>query len=176
VVKTTSAGPSGGAVTPGQTITVTVRWKSGDDFSEEGLFLTEDCVEIGSRISTTLSRVHVPAPHGRTDTFSYVVPGDTGGQPICDRAVLVRHFDPETENSGQGGESSRDEGGDDPGDNGDGRHDPHVKSAVLCYSVLAAATPESPSALFLPAAGLLVLGGVLLAVRRRRRTPFSDGA
>ena len=173
MVKTTSAGPSGGAVTPGQTITVTVRWKSGD-FSEEGLFLTEDCVEIGSRIST-LSRVHVPAPHGRTDTFSYVVPGDTGGQPICDRAVLVGHFDPQTESSGEGGESSRDEGGD-PGDNGDGRHDQPEKSAVLCYSVLAAATPESPSALYLPAAGLLVLGVVLLAVRRRRRTPFSDGA
>ena len=173
-MKTTSAGPSGGAVTPGQTITVTVRWKSGD-FSEEGLFLTEDCVEIGSRIST-LSRVHVPAPHGRTDTFSYVVPGDTGGQPICDRAVLVGHFDPQTESSGQGGESSSDEGGGDPGENGDGRHDQPEKSAVLCYSVLAAATPESPSALYLPAAGLLVLGVVLLAVRRRRRTPFSDGA
>ena len=93
VQETTSAGPNGSSVMPGQRITVTLTWKPSD-FSGNQAFLSEDCVEIGSRPAVALSQVHFPAPSGGTDTLSYVVPrGGTGGQPICDRGVVAGNFD-----------------------------------------------------------------------------------
>ncbi len=155
---------------PGQKITVTLTWKPAE-FSGNRPFLIEDCVKIGSRISTTLSQVQVPASDGGTQTFSYVVPpGGTGGQPICDRAVAAGFFDPPTGGWGGGGgwssasTGSADNGG---GRDGDGGRDGRERSAVLCYSILAAATPEVSSVLFLPVAGLVVFGGALFAFRRR---------
>jgi hypothetical protein len=180
LVKTTSAGPSGGSVLPGQKITVTLTWRPGD-FSGQRPFLTEDCVEIGSRISTALSQVHVPGPNGGTDTFTYTVPPEgTGGQPICDRAVVSGSFDPwgnwgQGQGNGKGGTWGSVRSNDDKGSGNDGGgqgwgwgKDGPEKSAILCYYTLPAATPEASNVLFLPASGLLVVGGALIVVRRRR--------
>jgi hypothetical protein len=132
LVETTSAGPNDSTVSPGQTVRVTLVWNP-NDFGGTTPDKTDDCVEIGSQISTALSVEHKPAPSGGTDTFSFTVPsGGTGGQQICVR-------------SGVSGE----------------------KSAVLCYTVMAAVTPEVPKALLLPVAGLILVGGVLLFARRR---------
>jgi hypothetical protein len=137
-VKSTSAGPNGSTVTPGQTITVTLTWNPSD-FGGTAPSHTDDCVEIGSTLSATLSQQHKPGPSGGTDTFSYVVPsGGTGGQQICDRGAVS------------------------------GATHSTEKSAILCYTVMGVATPEAPRALLLPAAGALVAGGGLVLVRRRR--------
>jgi hypothetical protein len=132
LVETTSAGPNDGTVSSGQTVQVTLNWNP-NDFGGKTPDKTDDCVKIGSQISTVLSREHKPAPSGGTDTFSFTVPsGGTGGQQICVRSAV----------SGE-------------------------KSAVLCYTVMAAVTPEVPKALLLPVAGLLLIGGALLFARRR---------
>ena len=132
LVEATSAGPNDSTVSPGQTVQVTLTWNP-NDFGGNTPDKTDDCVEIGSQISTALSREHKPAPSGGTDTFSFTVPsGGTGGQQICVRSAV----------SGE-------------------------KSAVLCYTVMAAVTPEVPKALLLPVAGLLLVGGALLFARRR---------
>jgi hypothetical protein len=138
LVKTTSAGPNNSTVIPGQTITVTLTW-SPSDFAGSPPDKTDDCVEIGTQISATLSQEHKPGPSGGTDTFSYVVPsGGTSGQQICDRGAV----------SGP-------------------NHTPE-KSAILCYTVMGAATPEVPKALLLPVAGIVVAGGGFILARRRR--------
>jgi hypothetical protein len=173
LVKTTSAGPSGGIVSPGQTITVTLKWNPSD-FSGNRPFLVEDCVKIGRHNSAALSQVHIPGPSGGTDTFSYVVPaGGTGGHPICDRAVAAGLFDPRTGwgdgGSGNSGADDKSQGeGSGPGATwGSGRREPE-KSAIFCYSILDPAAPEVTNVLLLPAAGFLVAGVVLLIVRRRQ--------
>ena len=52
-------------------------------------YKTVDCVKIGSKISSTMSQKRRPGPSGGTDHFSYVVPsGGTGGNQICDRAIV----------------------------------------------------------------------------------------
>ena len=176
LTKTTSAGPNGSSVLPGQTITVTLRWNPRD-FGWRNPSLSEDCVMIGSRVSHSLSQVHEPGPNGGTDTFSYVVPDSTGGQPICDRGVLLSEGD----GDGDGG------GGDGWGDGSGGQHESWgtgpgqddgwhwgddgqaERSAVLCYTVQAAMTPEAPMAVLFPVAALAVGGGSLLVHRRRRR-------
>jgi hypothetical protein len=188
VQKTTSAGPNGSSVVPGQRITVTLTWKPSD-FSGNHAFLTEDCVQIGSRPAWQLSQVHLPAPAGGTDTFSYVVPrGGTGGQPICDRGVVAGNFDPQQgwEPGKGGGAGKKDgwvqgggtsqsgyrtqQGGSGQGQTGNGGSGGFgtEKSAVLCYSILAADAPEAPDALLFPLAALLVIGGAVLITRRRR--------
>jgi hypothetical protein len=140
LVKTTSAGPNGSTVSPGQTITVTLKWNSSD-FGGSAPSRTDDCVEIGSQISTTLSQEHKPGPSGGTDTYTYVVPSaGTAGQQICDRGAV----------SGTGVSTE--------------------KSAILCYAVMEAATPEVSKAALLPAAGLLVGAGAILLTRRRAKT------
>jgi hypothetical protein len=160
LLKTTSAGPNGSTVLPGQTITVTLTWKP-TDFQGDRPSETDDCVEIGSRVSRVLSQVHPAGPSGGSDTFSYVVPsGGTGGRPICDRGEV----------SGSSDGSSRDHGG---AQNEGWRQDGTEESAVLCYFILAAATPEVSNVLFLPLAGLVVGSGALLVVRRRRNGPES---
>ena len=139
---------------------MTLTWKPGDfAFTYPGV---ADCVTIGSRISTTLTQVHSPAPAGGTDTFTYVVPPNgTGGQQICDRGLAWGRDD----RGGGGGEGDG---------RGYGRHDEWgvplgaEKSAVLCYTILGAAAPEAPKALLFPLAGLAVGGGALLYARRRR--------
>jgi hypothetical protein len=202
LTKSTSAGPNESTVSPGQTITVTLTWNPAD-FGTRSPFKSEDCVQIGSRISAALSQEHLPGPLNGTDTFSYVIPLDgTGGEQICDRAA-VRAGDDEAgdgrdtvssegggsgqhdgnvaasveasgQNSSGGGAGSGDDNGrgDDEGagqDNDATSEDDHMeKSAVLCYTLLAAAAPEAPTALLFPLAGLLVGGGSLLVVRRRR--------
>ncbi len=139
LVKVTSAGPNGSLVTPGQTINVTITWNP-EDFGGFPPESTVDCVKIGSKISRTLSQEHEPGPTGGTDHFSYVVPLDgTGGAQICDRATATG-----------------------PWENTD-------KSAILCYTLLGAETPEVSEPLMLPIAAVLVGGGGLLIVRRRRR-------
>jgi hypothetical protein len=140
VVKTTSAGPSGSTVLPGQTINVSLSWLPSD-FGGNAPTKTDDCVEIGTQFSAGMSQEHKPGPAGGSDTFSYVVPsGGTNGEQICDRGAV----------SGKGPSSGIE------------------KSAILCYTVMGVATPEVPKALLLPVAGLLVGGGGLLLARRRR--------
>jgi hypothetical protein len=140
LAKSTSAGPNDSTVSPGQTITVTLTWNPSD-FGGSAPSKSDDCVEIGSTLSTSMSQEHKPGPAGGTDAFSYTVPsGGTNGQQICDRGAL----------SGTGPVSGIE------------------KSAILCYTVMSAATPEVPKALLLPVAGLAVGGGGLLLARRRR--------
>jgi len=183
LVKTTSAGPSGSTVVPGQTITVTLTWKPSD-FPGTRPPQTADCVEIGSLASKMLSQVHAQGATAGSDTFSYVVPSaGTGGRPICDRALVSGSSDPLTGSRGPGDTGGTEDAlaqlrGPDDQDGGwsTGRSggmggsglDGSEKSAVLCYSILAAATPEASNALLLPLAGVLVGGGALLVVRRRR--------
>ena len=157
VVKTTSAGPSGNTVDPGQTITVTLTWKPGDFWGRNPVG-TADCVEIGTRTSSALSQVHQPGPAGGTDTFTYVVPAQgTGGLPICDRGVVW--------GSDGGGPIW---GHDDEGAWRWGRPGGAERSAVVCYTILADPAPEAPNVILFPVAGLLVGAGALLVVRRRR--------
>ena len=139
LVKTTSAGANNSTVTPGQSISVTLTWSSSD-FGGGTATKTDDCVEIGTTLWATLSQEHKPPPAGGSDSYTYVVPtGSTAGQQICDRGQVT-------------------------GSN----HSPE-KSAVLCYTVLAAVTPEVSKALLLPVLGLCIAGGGLLLARRRRR-------
>jgi hypothetical protein len=138
LVKTTSAGPNDSTVSPGQTITVTLTWNPAD-FGGNAPSKTDDCVEIGSSLSASLSQEDKPGPAGGTDTYTYTVPsGGTNGQQICDRGAVS--------GTGHSGE----------------------KSAILCYTVMGVETPEVSQAVLLPVAGLFVGGGVLLLVRRRR--------
>jgi hypothetical protein len=188
LTKTTSAGPTGSTVVPGQTITVTLQWDPRD-FGGHGAALSEDCVKIGSRISHTLSQEHTPGPNGGTDTFSYVIPDSTDGQQVCDRGAL-RGADRDGGdqggnrggdggNSGDGGESwggggqhetapteSSEHVGSSLGDDGDKA----LTSNVVCFTIMAAAAPEAPSALLFPVAGLVVVGGWFFLSRRRGRT------
>jgi hypothetical protein len=91
-----------------------------------------------------MSQEHKPGPSGGTDTFSYVVPsGATNGQQVCDRGTV----------SGTGPPSGIE------------------KSAILCYTVMTAVTPEVSKALLLPAAGLVVGGGGFMLAWRRRARP-----
>lgn len=99
---------------------------------------TDVCVEIASQISATLSQEHRPGPSNGYDTFMVKVPDGTGGAPICMRGAVS-------------GPATSTE-----------------KSAILCYSLMAAVTPEIGNVLLLPAAGLLVAGGAVLLSRRRR--------
>jgi LPXTG-motif cell wall-anchored protein len=123
---------------PGQIIEVTLTWNPSD-FGGNLPDKTDDCVEIGSQVSTALSGEHKPGPSGGADTFSFTVPsGGTEGQQICDRSAV----------SG-------------PGDAGE-------KSTVLCYTVMAADAPEVPNVLLFPVAGLVLAGGALLIARRRQ--------
>ncbi len=141
VVKTTSAGPNNSSVSPGQTITVTLTWNTGD-FGGSAPTKTDDCVEIGTHLSTSMSQEHKPGPSGGTDTFSYVVPsGGTNGEQICDRGAVS------------------------------GANVSTEKSVILCYTVMTAVTPEVPKALLLPFVGLLVGGGGFMLSRRRRAKP-----
>jgi hypothetical protein len=156
VVKTTSAGPNDSVVSPGETITVTLKWDRRQ-FGWLGPAETEDCVQIGNKISR-LSQEHGRAPLTGTDTFSYTVPADTGGQQICDRGVVWGY-------GSTGGEWSSDGLGEWNGNQSN--HGPQ-KSAVLCYSVLGAATPEAPSVILFPAAALFIVGGGYVVTRRRR--------
>jgi len=138
LVKTTSAGATGSLVAPGQTISVTITWKPSD-FGGYSPPETEDCVKIGSHISRRLSQTHKPGSARGTDHFSYVVPLDgTGGNEICDRATVL------------------------------GPWENVEKSVILCYTVMGAEAPEVPNTLMLPIAAMLVLGGGLWIVRRRR--------
>jgi hypothetical protein len=182
LTKTTSAGPTGSTVLPGQTITVTLKWDPRD-FGGHGAAVSADCVKIGSRISHTLSQEHTPGPNGGTDTFSYVRPDSTDGQQVCDRGAL-RGAD------GDGGDRGGDGGN--GGDDGEGQHDTAttesgghdgsswsddgndgdqaLTSNVVCYTIMAAAAPEAPMALLFPVAGLVVVGGWFFLSRRRGRT------
>lgn len=137
LVETSSAGTNDSIVNPGQAITVTLTWRP-TDFGGNPPSKSDMCVEIGSRISTTLSQEHKPGPGGGTDTYSFTTPDATGGQPICVRAAV------------SGGMTSTE------------------KSAILCYEFLPAATPEVPTAILLPVVGLLVGAGAVLLSRRRR--------
>jgi hypothetical protein len=141
LVKTTSAGANNSTVTPGQSISVALTWNSSD-FGGANATKTDDCVEIGTTLSATLSQEHKPPPAGGSDTYTYVVPtSTTAGQQICDRGQVT-------------------------GPN----HSPE-KSAILCYTVLGAVTPEVSKALLLPVVGLFIAGGGLLLARRRRGAP-----
>jgi hypothetical protein len=189
---------------------VTLTWNP-NDLGGNPPAKTEDCVEIGSQISTGLSQEHVPGPTSGTDTFTFVVPlNGTGGQQICDRGAVWAGDDEgtgESRGSGQGngggdggGTGSGQGDGEDAGSGGGpgqaaGQHDAGVspsvqlraqndqgssgsddhveKSSVLCYTLLTAAAPETPAALLFPLAGLVVCGGAVLVVRRRRARPDS---
>jgi hypothetical protein len=168
VKKTTSAGPDWATVVPGQTITVTLKWNP-KAFWGQTPAMTEDCVKIGSRFATVLSQEHKPGPADGTDTFTYQVPqGGTDGQQICDRGgVWAGDDDDRSWGQGQGrGQGQDHDWGWGPGYGGS---DQHVEtSAVLCYTILAAAAPEAPMALLFPVAGLFAGGGGLWLVWRRQ--------
>ena len=166
LVKTTSAGPNDSTVLPGQTITVTLRWTPGE-FLWTAPSAIADCVEIGTHVSAVLSQVHAPGPAGGTDTFSYVVPANgTNGQLICDRGIAWGRLGVH----GEGSENGHDETPGNGHDDGWGHGDDTERSAVLCYEILGAVTPEAPSALLFPLAGLAIGGGALVVYRRRRHT------
>ncbi len=171
LVKTTSAGPAGSTVMPGQSISVSTTWDP-KDASDSLSFISADCVTIGSRVSAKLTQVHNPGPAGGSDHFSYDVPASTGGRPICDRAVMWIHDGDDTDGahlSGDnrwGGDSDDHEGrgdrtGDDPND--------IERSQVLCYTMLAAVAPEAPTVILFPVVALVLGGGGYLVVIRRRR-------
>jgi hypothetical protein len=197
LTKTTSAGPNGSSVLPGQTITMNLTWNPQDLKGHS--FSSLDCVRIGSRISASLSQLHTAAPNGGTDTFSYAMPNGTNGQAVCDRAVLLRadgegdggQGDGQGDGRGEGGgdleseqgaaneqggqgQQPHDDGGgtgwgtDEGSHGGDGSY--AEKSAVFCYYIDPAVTPEVPLAILFPVAGLTVAAGALL-VRRRRHRP-----
>lgn len=159
--KSTSAGPDQSSVVPGQQVTVTLTWNPRD-FGGHGPTIVEDCVKIGSRVSTSLSQDHRPGPAGGTDTFKYAIPvGGTNGQEVCDRGVAVSS-DPWWGQHGQGWGQD--------GDDDDPYRGWRVEtSPVLCYTLLAAAAPEAPQALVIPVAGLVVGGSGYWLARRRRR-------
>ena len=188
VVKTTTAGPNNSIVSPGEKITVTLKWDK-KDFGWTGPATTEDCVEIGSRI-IKLSQEHKPAPLTGTDTFSYVVPA---GAPAGSRSATAGgvgygakgggwsdgdgqgrgdddgygHNDAHRAGSGGSSEGSGDDGVG-PDGRGHGDDGPET-SAVLCYTVAPdPVAPEAPMALLFPVAGLLI-GGTAYAIARRRR-------
>ncbi len=177
LVKTTTAGPNDSIVSPGQTITVTLTWTK-QDFGWPGPSTSEDCVEIGSRV-VKLSQEHKPAPLTGTDTFSYVVPATTGGQPVCDRGVVWGYGpsgDGWSNSDGKGrgsghGDDDRSQRVDVANSSGSGAASGHgagpERSAVVCYTVLNAATPEVPSTILFPLVGLAVVGGGVLLARRR---------
>ena len=80
-----------------------------------------------------------------------------------------------TQWSGSGsGTGARGSGKDDDGVTGSDTSGPDhgdagpEKSAVLCYTVLNAATPEAPSTILFPLVGLAVVGGGVLLARRPR--------
>jgi hypothetical protein len=166
VVKTTSAGPNESLVTPGQKITVTLTWNKRD-FGWTGPAATEDCVTIGSHV-VKLSQEHKPAPFGGTDTFSYTVPLNIGGQEICDRGVVWGYGGSGSGWSDDRGRPGRDtrwyrHGGKGAGDDGP------EESAVLCYSTAPdPAAPEAPNVLLFPVAALVVGAGAVVVTRRRR--------
>ena len=108
------------------------------DFGGNPPAKTDLCVEIGSQVSATLSQEHKPGPNGGWDSYTFTAPYGNGGQPICVRTAVS------------------------------GPITSTEKSAILCNSVLAAATPEVPQTILLPLAGLLVGSGGLLFLRRRR--------
>ena len=156
VGKTTSAGPNDSVVSPGETITVTLKWDRRQ-FGWLGPAETEDCVQIGNKISR-LSQEHGRAPLTGTDTFTYTVPADTGGLQICDRGVVWGY-----------GTTGSDWSSDGRGEwNGNQSNHGPQKSAILCYSVLGSATPEAPSVILFPTAALFIVGGGYVATRRRR--------
>jgi hypothetical protein len=107
---------------------------------------TDDCIEIGSQISAALSQEHKPGPGAGIDTFTFTVPNGTAGQPICTRSAV------------SGPLSSTEKGG------------------VLCYELLAVATPEAPVALLFPVVGLLLGSAGFLYVRQRRRARTRSSA
>jgi hypothetical protein len=192
LTKTTSAGPSGSSVLPGQTISVNLTWNPGDLAGHS--FSSMDCVRIGSHISATLSQLHTPAPSAGTDTFSYTMPNGTNGLAVCDRAVLLRADEQNDGGQGNGqgegggdsesaqgsaneqgglGQQQHDDGGsgwgqDEGSHGGDGGY--AEKSAAFCYYIDPAVTPEVPSVILFPVAGLFVAGGALLVHRRRHRS------
>jgi hypothetical protein len=143
VVKSTDAGPSGSAVVPGQTINVAVTWNPAD-LGGASPSKVDDCVMVGSTISTTLSQSHKPGPAGGSDSFSYAVPASTpAGTQVCDRAAVS------------------------------GTNINTEKSAILCYTAgPAALTPEFSRAIALPALALGVgAAGLAIGLRRRRASP-----
>jgi len=156
LVKTTSAGPDDATVLPGQRITVTLTWKAGD-FVWGAPAKVADCVEIGSQLALALTQLRAPGSTDGTATFTYRVPGGTGGQQVCDRGVAWGRAGPGWSHDGDG-----DAGWGEPGTE---------RSAVLCYTILAASAPEVPQALLLPVAGLAIGTGAFVFVRRRRRAP-----
>ena len=180
LTQTTSAGPDQSSVLPGQKITVTLKWRPSE-FVWSAPSKLVDCVWIGPHLSTTLSQVKGPGPTTGTYTFTYVVPAaGTGGNQICNRGVAWgRNASGGDWGDGRGASSGDDRGGT-SGQNDVGRESAHGQSgswghpdstetsAVLCYSILAAAAPEAPVALLFPLAGFVVGGGWLLLARRRR--------
>ncbi|HEY6428157.1 MAG TPA: hypothetical protein VIX84_13110 [Acidimicrobiales bacterium] len=86
-----------------------------------------------------------------------------GGQPVNSVAGTApggggQHDTAPTESGEHEGSSWGDDG------------DEALTSNVVCYTIMAAAAPEAPSALLFPVAGLVVVGGWFFLSRRRGRT------
>ena len=160
LTKTTSAGPTGSTVLPGQSITVTLTW-SPRDFGWRGPTAIEDCVKVGRHVSAYLSQAHRPGSARGRDTFKYDMPTATDGEQVCDRGVALS-VDPGWNQRGWG-----DDGGPSSGGYFFGVH--LETSPVVCYTILAAAAPEASQALLFPVAGLVVVGGGYWLARGRRR-------
>lgn len=168
--KTTSAGPSGSTVMPGQSISVSTTWNPKDT-NDSISFISADCVRIGSHVSARLTQLHHPGPSGGSDHFGYAVPDSTGGRPICDRAVLWIHDGDDNDGTRFGGDNQWGGDSDDHGGRGDrSSDDPDdvERSPVLCYTILAAVTPEASTVILFPVMALVLGGGGYLLVYRRR--------
>jgi hypothetical protein len=156
LVKTTDV--AGTVVTPGQTITSTFTFPSGDfdhDRDDDHVASATDCVRLGDTVvavGPTGSWHHHPGPAlgprgSSTFETTYTVPADTpAGTRVCDRGVV----------------------------SGIPRRDRAAVeySQTLCFTVgVGAVLPEAPWPLALPGSALVVAAGWSVWRRRIRRRP-----
>jgi len=164
VAISTSAGPSGGVVGAGTTISVDLTWDPTSFASNPGGVPGKvvDCVRVDGKVDATLSRQVAPGPAGGTQELSFVVPDQPGAQ-VCVRGAVGAG----ASKGDRADSASRGDGGA-RGARGAGRGVTET-SAVVCDTVGAAPVlPEAPAAAVLPVSGAVVGLGALLVMRRRR--------
>jgi hypothetical protein len=145
VTITSDAGPTGSTINPGQTITVTVSWSSERPGKPEPSKV-DNCVQVGSDVSDSLSQQVRPEITGASEQFSYSVPSQSGAQ-LCDRGAV----------EGAG--------------NATGKSDILCYSIGP-----SAALPETTFPILLPIGGVVTAGALAFVLARFRRSVLRRGA